>query len=239
MTFKNSYEDITRAESYAKLEYPGTYYLAFRDIPGFLNMHVIGKQSLDFGCGTGRSTRYLKSLGFDTIGIDISKEMLAIARRLDSEGEYLLVDNGDLSALEGRRFDLVFSSFTFDNIPSISNKIGLFAQFKSMLNENGVMLNMVSTPDMYLNEWHSFSTKDYPENHRAKAGDIVRIITTAVEDKRPVEDILMTDEAYREVYAKAGLTVIETHRPLGKAHEPYDWVNETKIAPWAIYILRA
>jgi len=237
MTFKNAYEDNTRAESYAKLEYPGTYYLAFRDIPGLLSKYTNGQAALDFGCGTGRSTRYLKAQGFDSVGIDISKEMLAIARRLDTNGEYILTPDGDLSVLSDKRFDLIFSSFTFDNIPSFENKISLFTQFKSRLNANGIVLNMVSTPDMYLHEWHSFSTKNYPENHKAKAGDIVRIITTAVEDKRPVEDILMTDQAYREVYERAGLSVIEMHKPLGKKDEPYDWVNEDKIAPWAIYIL--
>jgi hypothetical protein len=49
---------------------------------------------------------------------------------------------------------------------------------------------------------------------------------------------LWTDEAYRDVYAEARLEIVETVRPLGKASEPYPWVNETTIAPWAIYVLK-
>ena len=59
--FTNVYEDTKRSESYAKLEFPGTYYLAYRDIPGIISKHVKGKNALDFGCGTGRSTRFLKN----------------------------------------------------------------------------------------------------------------------------------------------------------------------------------
>lgn len=237
MKFKNAYEDKKRAEAYAKLEFPGTYYLAFRDLPGLIRKHVSGDKALDFGCGTGRSTRFLKNLKFAATGIDISRQMIVKAREFDKTGEYLLVNDGGLSALDDRRFDLILSAFTFDNIPSMENKIKLFTGLKKLLNTKGKLINLVSTPDMYTHEWASFSTKDYPENKFAKSGDIVRIITTAVEDKRPVEDILMTDDAYRDIYKRAGLELIETLLPLARDNEPFAWVNETTTAPWAIYVL--
>ena len=59
----NSYEDAKRVEAYAKLEFPGTYYLAYRDLPGIIFEHVKGRKSLDFGCGAGRSTRFLQKIG--------------------------------------------------------------------------------------------------------------------------------------------------------------------------------
>ena len=34
--FHNTYEDALRAAAYAGLKYPGTYYLAFRDLPQIL-----------------------------------------------------------------------------------------------------------------------------------------------------------------------------------------------------------
>jgi len=50
-----------------------TYYLAFRDLPEILSAHVTGPRALDFGCGTGRSTRILRKLGFDVTGVDVSE----------------------------------------------------------------------------------------------------------------------------------------------------------------------
>jgi len=99
-------------------------------------------------------------------------------------------------------------------------------------------VSVVSSPDIYLNEWASFSTRDFPENARAKNGDVVQTVITDIEDRRPVEDILWADDAYQETYRQAGLEVVGTHRPLGRESEPYPWVNETRIAPWVIYVLR-
>lgn len=61
--FTNVYDDDTRALAYAGLEFPGTYDLAFRDVSGLLHRHVSGRRALDFGCGTGRSSRFLKERG--------------------------------------------------------------------------------------------------------------------------------------------------------------------------------
>ncbi len=58
-----------------------------------------------------------------------------------------------------------------------------------------------------------------------------------VRDKRPVEDVLWTDEDYRELYAAAGLEVLEIHRPLGGESDPCSWVSETRVSPWVIYVL--
>ncbi|HYV19760.1 MAG TPA: hypothetical protein VFC25_12110 [Verrucomicrobiae bacterium] len=50
--FQNAYDDNARAKAYAGLEFPGTYWLAFRDLPAALREHVRGTEALDFGCGT-------------------------------------------------------------------------------------------------------------------------------------------------------------------------------------------
>jgi len=58
--FENSWDNQTRAESYSKLEFPNTYYLAYRDLPEIIGKQATLKRAIDFGCGTGRSTRFLK-----------------------------------------------------------------------------------------------------------------------------------------------------------------------------------
>jgi SAM-dependent methyltransferase len=238
LSFYNAYEDSKRAEAYSALEFPDTYYLAFRDLPDVFRKYARGLKALDFGCGAGRSTRFLVELGFEAIGIDISKEMIRRAKEIDPAGDYRLIgEDGQLGGLEPASFDLVFSAFTFDNIPTEEKKVALFSSFEQLLGDNGIVVNLVSSPEIYFHEWASFSTRNFPENKSARPGDIVKIITTAIKEPRPVEDIIWPDESYREVYRQAGLHVLKMLKPLARDSEPYEWVNETRIAPWAIYVL--
>jgi hypothetical protein len=59
-----------------------------------------------------------------------------------------------------------------------------------------------------------------------------------MEDPRPVEDILWTDESYHEVFGRAGLVVEEVRRPLARGDEPEPWISETRIPPWVLYVLK-
>ncbi len=238
MDFRNVYEDEKRANSYSSLEFPGTYYLAYRDLPNIIKEHVNGRKAMDFGCGTGRSTRFLKRLDFTATGIDISEKMIEKANELDPEGDYRLVENDNMNILPKNSMDLITSIFTFDNIPGRVSKIGIFTSLGRMLKEKGVLINLVSSPEIYVNEWASFTTRDFPENNSAKSGDKVKIVMTDVEDSRPVEDIVFSDEDYRKVYEKSGLDVVRNYKPLGLESEPYEWKKETEIAPWVIYVLK-
>jgi len=236
--FVNCYENTTRAEAYSKLQFANTYHLAFRDLPEILRAPVKGTAALDFGCGTGRSTRFLAGLGFEVVGVDISEEMVAKARAIDPQGDYRLIPGDDISALPPASFSLIQSAFTFDNIPGMETKVRLFRSLRALMRSDGILVNIVSTPEIYLNEWASFTTRDFPENIHARPGDPVRIITTDFEDRSPAVDILWPHESYLEVFRRAGFEVVEVRKPLGKGDEPYPWISETRIAPWAIYVLR-
>lgn len=236
MGFVNCHEDVIRASAYATLEFRNTYYLAFRDLPAVLSKHVTGKRALDFGCGTGRSTRLLRQLGFQGTGVDISEDMLRLARTADPDGDYRLVPEDNLNQFASGAFDLILSAFTFDNIPQ-AKKAAIFSDLRRLLAPDGITVSIVSSPEIYTHESASFSTKDFPENAKARSGDVVRIIVTDHKDRRPVEDILCTDESYRNIYQQAGLKVIQMLAPLAKGDEGYSWINETRIAPWVIYVL--
>jgi SAM-dependent methyltransferase len=233
----NVYADKIRAESYAKLEFPGTYYLAYRDLPDIIGKEGLGRKALDFGCGTGRSTRFLKNLGWDVSGIDISAEMIRKARQFDPNGDYWTIADGDFTVLPPQSFDLILSVFTFDNISSVDHRIYLLRGLRDLLKRGGKLIMLDSTPEIYTNEWASFSTKDFPGNKYARSGEPVKIILKDVEDIRPVTDIIWYEEDYDYSFQKSGLTVSDIHYPLGNKNDSIEWVNETKIAPWVIYTL--
>ncbi|MFH1689769.1 MAG: methyltransferase [Candidatus Eisenbacteria bacterium] len=237
--FYNVYNDDRRADAYAKLEFPGTYYLAFRDLPAVFAEHVTGRRALDFGCGTGRSSRFLRDHGFEVIGVDISRPMLNKARELDPDGDYRHVSDADLSSIDGRAFDLILSAFTFDNIATLGERQSALLSLKGLLRERGRIVSVVSSPEIYVNEWASFSTKDYPQNHEARSGDVVSIVMLDVTDRRPMEAVVCTDEDYQTMFRSTGLVELQALRPLASGNESIEWKSETEIAPWVVHVLGA
>src|SRR6185437_2216367 len=164
--FGNVYEDEERARAYATLEFPGTYYLAFRDLPPLIRRYNHGSPALDFGCGTGRSTRFLRNLGLRVIGADISQAMLEQARALDPSGEYHLIRDNIAGEFALGSFDIILAAFTFDNMPTEA-KANALSALRALLASDGCLLCVVSSPAIYVNEWASFSTRDFPENRHA------------------------------------------------------------------------
>jgi SAM-dependent methyltransferase len=235
-TFGNVYEDEERARAYATLQFPGTYYLAFRDLPGLIHRYNHGSRALDFGCGTGRSTRFLRNLGLNVTGADVSQAMLDQARALDPSGEYHLIRANIVDEFAPGSFDIILAAFTFDNMPTEAKAEALSA-LRILLAPVGCLLLVVSAPEIYVNEWASFSTRDFLDNRHASDGDRVRIIMLDVPDRRPVEDVFCTEAQYLRLSESAGLRVLDVQRPLATGKEPTRWVSETTTAAWTIYVL--
>jgi SAM-dependent methyltransferase len=235
-TFGNVYEDEERARAYATLQFPGTYYLAFRDLPGLIRRHNHGSRALDFGCGTGRSTRFLRNLGLNVIGADVSQAMLDHARALDPSGEYHLICNNIAGEFAPGSFDIILAAFTFDNMPA-ETKAEVLSALRILLAPSGCLLLVVSSPEIYVNEWASFSTRDFSENRQVNDGDPVRIIMLDVPDRRPVEDVFCTDAHYRRLFESAWLKVLDVQKPLATGTETTRWISETTTAAWTIYVL--
>lgn len=233
---RNAYDDPRRAEAYARLEFHGTYYLAFRDLPALFAEHVTGPNALDFGCGAGRSTRFLRHHGFDVVGVDVAPDMIARARELDPAGGYRLIRDGDLDALPAAHYDLVLAAFPFDNIPGGAHRLRLLSQIRERLAPRGRFFLIASPPELYTHEWVTFTTAAFPGNAGAGSGDVVRIVIKVGGDHRPIEDLLWLDSDYRESFQQAGLEWLATHRPLGQRDDPYEWDTEARVSPWAIYV---
>ena len=116
-------------------------------------------------------------------------------------------------------------------------KANALSALRILLAPVGCLLLVVSAPEIYVNEWASFSTRDFLENRYANDGDRVRIIMLDVPDRRPVEDVFCTDAHYLHSFKSAGLKVLDVHRPLATGNEPTRWISETTTAAWTIYIL--
>jgi ubiquinone/menaquinone biosynthesis C-methylase UbiE len=94
-----------------------------------------GRLTLDVGCGEGRVTRDLRTLGHRVVGLDQSPAMIAAAREADPEGEYLVADAAAMP-FEDAAADLVVAFMTLmdmDDLAGAVRELGRVLEPSSLL----------------------------------------------------------------------------------------------------------
>lgn len=228
----NSEEQIITAMSISER---GVIYLAFRDLESLIKKYVIGKKTLDYGCGYGRSTRYLKAIGLDVIGVDISSKMVCMAKNVDQHGKYILVDNNE-DFLANEEFDLIVMAFVSPEISSKEDNINLLKILKNKLSFGGKIIIIVPSEEFYKNDWIVACVHD-PKNMLAKSGDQVRV--TIKDHNIDIYDYFWTDYDYRCFFELSNLQLLEHHSPFGNDTDKRKWMRELFISPFSIYVLGA
>jgi len=100
--------------------------------------YLRGRRVLVPGCGDGRDSRYLSSLGLNVTSLDLSEQMLAIAKSLDSGGDYRRLDLRKMRSLN-LRFDGVFSSGCLYHLAKTEFATCLRDIHSSLLRTNGIL----------------------------------------------------------------------------------------------------
>lgn len=77
------------------------------------------ERALDFGCGMGRLTQALAEYYDHVDGVDVSPEMLKLARKHNRRGKRVRyrLNGPDLNMFEDGRFDLVYSMIVLQHMP--------------------------------------------------------------------------------------------------------------------------
>lgn len=97
---------------------------------------VEGKRVLDIGCGTGRMIENLRKFGAKAVGIDVSKEMLRVARKKFLSTEFVLGDAENLP-FEDEEFDMVIASFVVVHLGDLRLA---FEEVHRVLKDGGVFI---------------------------------------------------------------------------------------------------
>lgn len=122
------------AEHYARLE------IKKIEIPIF--KRYLGKpgQLIDIGCGTGRTTSWLHSLGHKVIGLDIAPAMIMKARELHQEIDFLI---GDAVAMGFKENSFDYALFSFNGIDCIfpkSRRLDCLLEVNRVLKDSGIFI---------------------------------------------------------------------------------------------------
>ncbi len=101
------------------------------------------KSLLELGCGTGKNLENLQTQ-FDITGIDISAEMLELAKKKISGAEFIL---GDLRGFDlGKKFDVIICMYdTLNHLTLFREWEKLFADVNKHLEECGLFIFDINT----------------------------------------------------------------------------------------------
>lgn len=227
------HKEYNKAELYSRSEISGTGYLGFRDIPDLIKKYVKGPCALDFGCGTGRSTRFLKNLGLTVDAVDNSQAMIKKASLVDKPGSYTLIQNNKIPQ-KSEYYNVVFSSFVLFEISTKKELIEIFTEIHRVLKLGGVFIAVTGSTEMYKHPWLSLEV-DFEENKNLTSGKLARIVLKDI--GLELYDYFWTDEDYKEIMQHTNFSLSERIYPLGRSDDLYIWKSETTVSPYVIYVM--
>jgi ubiquinone/menaquinone biosynthesis C-methylase UbiE len=119
----------------------------------FLDLLPESAKILDVGCGVGVDSGFVKSKGFEIIGLDLSKEMLNLARQKFPQIDFREQDIRDLN-FPPESFDGIIASCSLIHIPK-KDVPSLIESFHKILKKEGVIyiaLQGGKSEEIYIDE---------------------------------------------------------------------------------------
>ena len=120
----------------------------------FLALLPSGGKLVDIGCGHGVDCANAHSKGFDIVGIDLSEQMLSIARRNHPNIDFRLADMRNLNLPHGE-FDGAISSCSLIHVPK-DDVPKTLRQIADLLKKGGLlylwMLSSTDSQELFVDE---------------------------------------------------------------------------------------
>lgn len=236
------------AEAYAAIELTGLYLYAAR----ILNAKLLPRREqiatlVDFGCGAGKSTRSVagcvKARG-SIVGVDVSDEMLAQARRLteaaasqlaDTRFEFRRIVDGRLPLRDGEA-DAIVTCAVLQEIQTEAQLGEVLAEIGRVAKKGAHFVAVVPNEHLRSEDFVSLTYAPYPENRTRQ--DNIRQCRS---NEAPIvweSDRHWSKETYGKLLGEGGWEVLTFEYPLADpAAPPYPkqpqipWKDELRVSP--------
>jgi len=160
--YRNEFRrNVIKYESVTKSKYITLIYHLEKGVleSFFEKINSENKSVMDFACGSGRWTEYVEKKFKETVGVDVSEEMLSLAKKKCTHTRFILTDitsNDVNEQLEYETFDVITAFRFYKNAEqslreAVTNKISIYLKkegyfvFDLHLNSNSIIGTFAKT----------------------------------------------------------------------------------------------
>ncbi|MFH1307752.1 MAG: class I SAM-dependent methyltransferase [archaeon] len=212
-------------KEYTNAPIKGTFRYAYETIEYVLK-NLNGKKALDFGCGTGRSSRVLKKLGAEVTGVDIRQDMIKGCKEQFPDSKFVLI--GNKLPFQDNSFDIVIASFVHLEISNLVKINEFTKEIFRVLKPGGNYLILTANPEMWGNSYETFSS-GFPENFNYKSGEKVNITMKTIQGEITFQDHYWKEKDYTRVIENIGFKVKKIRKiSAEKFPEPFLLISSFK-----------
>lgn len=184
---------------------------------------VLGKDILDFGCGDGKHAENLLEIGAKRVaGLDISPDMIELARKRNKPGLEFVVADGEKIPFEDDSFDIIFSNFVLHYFEDTHIP---FAEIGRVLRKGGYYVGTCNITDVKEGFENLYNTN-------------MPILLGKKEEKIIVPNLIKPKEEIESAIEKAGLKILKEkvlYHPNAVVDESYE--HKDKITKNAVLIV--
>jgi len=214
------------AELYGMLGIEGTTYQIGFDAVRELLGNVNGQTLLDFGCGAGRSTAFLKGLGAGHVyGVDHDRNMIDQAQSQEVGGVTFICIDGPIP-LPDASLDGAVSLNVFIEIRTPGEMRSACAEIARTLRPGSPFVLESSSAMAF---GHTFRNYRYPATGPLRSGDTTPCIVTTPGGQFTITDTYWTEDDYVDAVEHAGLTVTTIAYPMPP--DPSAWSTDEASVP--------
>ena len=194
---------------------------------------VTGKSCLDYGCGTGTFCRFLHSKGATLTGVDVSANMINVAKRNSTHMiDYHTISN-DINFLADNKFDFVVSNFVLCTISTCQEISLILDQIYRVLKKEGRFIMMNSN-------WDKSNGKEFISFKLEYCKKLVpgKAVKAIIKSDPPIllNDYFRPIEEYCKLLEKSGFSISDLRENTANK-DNISWLDEKEYPPY--YIISA
>ncbi|MEN9614316.1 MAG: hypothetical protein RLZZ347_623 [Candidatus Parcubacteria bacterium] len=159
---------------------------------------VAGKKVLDLACGQGYFSRVMAEAGAKVVGVDLSSDLIALAKKQSpKEIEFKVAPADKLEGFAGATFDCVTCVLAIQNIEQMN---GAFAECARVLKPSGRLLLVLNHPTFRIPKKSAWGVDE-------EAGTQYRRIDAYMSESKTAIDMQPSNTSKK-------VTTMSFHRPL-------------------------